>query len=41
MWLKRLHFQPDDMVSMLEIDTAEDIDNESNASVNTIEPVKS
>ena len=40
MWLKRLHFQPDDMADVLELDMAEDLDNKSNAPVNTIEPVK-
>ena len=35
-----MHFQPDDMAGVLELDTTEDLGNESDAPVNTVDPVK-
>ncbi len=42
-WLKKLYFQPDDMTGVLELDTAEGLDDSSKSStqVNAFEPVRS
>jgi hypothetical protein len=40
-WLKRLHFQPDDVTGVLELDTAEDIGNNGNTPEQINLPLKS
>jgi hypothetical protein len=39
-WLKRLHFQPDDVTGMLELDTAEDFSDNSNKPVQNNLPLR-
>ena len=39
-WLKRLHFQPDDVTGVLEVDTAEDIGNNCDMPEQMILPLK-